>query len=38
MDIEPFFDNWCYLRTELGWLDRVLATAVARQEVEQIQY
>lgn len=31
MNIEPFFDNWCYLRTELGWLDRVLATAVARQ-------
>ncbi|MBM0741660.1 AAA family ATPase [Phormidium sp. CLA17] len=31
MDIEPFFDNWCYLRIELGWLDRVLATAVARQ-------
>ncbi len=41
MDIEPFFDNWCYLRTELGWLDRVLATAVARQrkdtkEIEQV--
>jgi len=41
MNIEPFFDNWCYLRTELGWLDRVLATAVARQrkdtkEIEQV--
>ena len=41
MHVEPFFDNWCYLRTELGWLDRVLATAVARQrkdtkEIEQV--
>jgi hypothetical protein len=29
--VEPFPDNWTYLRTELNWLDRVLATAVARQ-------
>jgi hypothetical protein len=31
MDAEPFSDNWTYLRTELSWLDRLLATAVARQ-------
>jgi hypothetical protein len=41
MEVNPFFDNWCYLRTELGWLDRVLSLAVARQrketkEIEQV--
>lgn len=38
---EPFLDNWTYLRTELSWLDRVLANAIARQrkdskEVERV--
>ncbi len=28
---DAFPDNWTYLRTELNWLDRVLAGAVARQ-------
>ncbi|MDX2243327.1 MAG: AAA family ATPase [Leptolyngbyaceae cyanobacterium bins.302] len=28
---EAFPDNWTYLRTELNWLDRVLAGAIARQ-------
>lgn len=32
--IEPFSNNWAYLRTELNWLDRVLGTAVARQRKE----
>lgn len=32
--IEPFADNWAYLRTELNWLDRMLALAVARQKKE----
>ncbi|MBF2029186.1 MAG: ATP-binding protein [Oscillatoriales cyanobacterium C42_A2020_001] len=31
---EPFPDNWTYLRTELNWLDRVLANTVARQRKE----
>jgi hypothetical protein len=34
MDVEPFLDNWTYLRTELNWLDRMLAAAVARQRKE----
>lgn len=34
MDQEAFLDNWTYLRTELNWLDRVLATAIARQRKE----
>ncbi|NJP10208.1 MAG: ATP-binding protein [Leptolyngbyaceae cyanobacterium RU_5_1] len=29
--VEPFPDNWTYLRIELNWLDRILATAIARQ-------
>ncbi len=29
-----FPDNWTYLRTELNWLDRVLAGAIARQRQE----
>jgi hypothetical protein len=32
--VEAFADNWTYIRTELNWLDRVLATAVARQRKE----
>lgn len=37
--LEPFTDNWTYLRTELNWLDRVLGTAVARQrqEVKEVE-
>lgn len=30
--VTPFQTNWIYLRTELNWLDRVLATAIARQQ------
>lgn len=31
----PFFtDNWAYLKTELGWLDRVLMVSVSRQRKE----
>ncbi|EKQ67936.1 AAA+ family ATPase [Leptolyngbyaceae cyanobacterium JSC-12] len=33
MDV-PFPDNWTYLRTELNWLDRVLANTIARQRKE----
>ena len=29
--IEPFFDNWAYLKAELLWLDRLLGMAIARQ-------
>lgn len=32
--IEPFADNWAYLRAELGWLDRILSIAIARQRQE----
>ncbi|MBD2099436.1 hypothetical protein [Leptolyngbya sp. FACHB-261] len=32
--IEPFSDNWAYLKAELGWLDRLLMAAVARQRKE----
>ena len=32
--IEPFADNWAYLRAELSWLDRVLSLAIARQRQE----
>lgn len=37
--MEPFADNWTYLRTELNWLDRILGTAVARQrkEVKEVE-
>lgn len=39
--VEPFPDNWTYLRAELNWLDRLLSLAVARQrkdtkEVERV--
>jgi hypothetical protein len=38
---EAFPDNWTYLRTELNWLDRLLASAIARQrkdtkEIERV--
>ncbi|GAB4152793.1 MAG: hypothetical protein Fur0046_32490 [Cyanobacteria bacterium J069] len=29
-----FADNWSYLKTELGWLERMLMVAVARQKKE----
>jgi len=32
---EGFSDNWTYLRTELNWLDRMLAGAIARQQKEK---
>ncbi len=32
--VEPFLDNWTYLRTELAWLDRVLGLAIARHRKE----
>ncbi|MDX2099596.1 MAG: AAA family ATPase [Leptolyngbyaceae cyanobacterium bins.59] len=32
--VEPFADNWSYLKAELNWLDRVLMAAVARQRKE----
>lgn len=32
---DGFPDNWTYLRTELNWLDRVLAGAIARQRKEK---
>jgi len=32
--IEPFADNWTYLRAELSWLDRVLMIAVAKHRKE----
>jgi hypothetical protein len=37
--VEPFPDNWTYLRAELAWLDRVLGLAVARyrQETKEVE-
>ena len=32
--VEPFLDNWAYLKAELTWLDRLLSFAVARQRQE----
>jgi len=32
--VEPFADNWAYLRAELSWLDRVLSLVIARQRKE----
>ncbi|MBW4521213.1 MAG: hypothetical protein KME16_16125 [Scytolyngbya sp. HA4215-MV1] len=29
--VDPFPDNWAYLKAELNWLDRLLMLAVARQ-------
>jgi hypothetical protein len=34
VDLMPFADNWAYLKTELGWLDRLLMLAIARQRKE----
>ncbi len=31
-EITPFADNWAFIRAELGWLDRVLMRALARQK------
>ncbi|MDX1977684.1 MAG: hypothetical protein SFT94_08420 [Pseudanabaenaceae cyanobacterium bins.68] len=30
--VTGFADNWAYVRAELGWLDRVLMKAIARQK------
>jgi len=35
--VEPFSDNWSYLRAELNWLDRLLSLAVAKQRQETRQ-
>jgi len=36
-EINPFTDNWAYIRAELGWLDRVLMRAIAKQkQVNQV--
>jgi hypothetical protein len=32
--VEPFANNWAYLKTELNWLDQLLMVAVARQRKE----
>ncbi len=32
--VQPFENNWAYLKTELRWLDRVLMMAVARKRQE----
>ncbi len=29
--VEPFPDNWAYLKAELNWLERLLMVAIARQ-------
>jgi len=31
MEVEPFADNWSYLKAELRWLDRLLSLAIAQQ-------
>ncbi len=33
-EIEPFPNNWAYLKTELNWLDRLLSLAIARHRQE----
>jgi hypothetical protein len=30
-DVQPFADNWSYLKAELAWLDRVLMRSLAKQ-------
>jgi hypothetical protein len=40
-DVQPFADNWSYLKAELAWLDRVLMRSLAKQkqnnqEVERV--
>ena len=32
---EGFKDNWAYLKTELGWLDRMLMMALSRYRQEK---
>jgi hypothetical protein len=32
--VEPFPDNWTYLKAELNWLDHLLSVTVARQRQE----
>jgi hypothetical protein len=32
--VEPFANNWAYLKTELNWLDQLLMVAIARQRKE----
>jgi hypothetical protein len=34
-DAAPFGDNWAYIKTEINWLDRLLALAIGRQRREQ---
>jgi hypothetical protein len=38
--VEPFLNNWNYLKAELNWLDRVLGLAVARQrkDIKEIDH
>ena len=31
-DVQPFADNWSYLKAELAWLDRVLMRSLAKQK------
>lgn len=40
-EVQPFADNWSYLKAELAWLDRVLMRSLAKQrqnnqEVERV--
>ncbi|MFM7886421.1 MAG: hypothetical protein ACKPCM_06975 [Pseudanabaena sp.] len=30
-DVQPFADNWSYLKSELAWLDRVLMRSLSKQ-------
>ena len=30
-EVQPFADNWSYLKAELAWLDRILMRALAKQ-------
>ena len=30
-EVQPFADNWSYLKAELAWLDRVLMRSLAKQ-------
>ena len=32
-DVQPFADNWSYLKAELAWLDRMLMRALAKQRL-----
>lgn len=34
MPLQPFSDNWTYLKVELNWLERLLLLAVTRQRKE----